>query len=190
MKKLLLGLIVLITLSANAQWQLVWQDEFNYTGLPDASKWGYDTGAGGWGNAELQNYTANRTENARVENGNLIIEARRDWSGAEYSSARLVSKNKGDWKYGRIEVRAKIPLGKGLWPAIWMLPTDWVYGNKGWPACGEIDIMESFALGGIKPNQVDANIHTQAYNHTIGTNKGGAIHNLSNIELRMGPHNV
>ena len=164
-----------------AQWKLVWQDEFNGTGLPDANKWDYDTGNSGWGNNELQNYTANRTENARQENGNLVIEARRDWhNGIEYSSARLVTRNKGDWKYGRIEVKAKIPLGQGLWPAIWMLPTDWVYG--GWPASGEIDIMENFALGGIKPNTIEGNIHTQAYHHSIGTNKGDHSQWLSNIQ--------
>lgn len=182
MKKISILIITLIIASPSfAAWNLVWQDEFNGTGLPDANKWGYDTGNGGWGNYELQNYTANRTENARQENGNLVIEARRDWhNGIEYSSARLVSKNKGDWKYGRIEVRAKIPLGQGLWPAIWMLPTDWVYG--GWPASGEIDIMENFALGGIKPNSIEGNVHTQAYNHTMGTNKGAKKDGLANIE--------
>lgn len=182
MKHLLFIITILFSVTSFAQnWQLVWQDEFNGSGLPDATKWGYDTGNNGWGNYELQNYTANRTENARQENGNLIIEARRDWyNGIEYSSARLVSKNKGDWKYGRIEVKAKIPLGKGLWPAIWMLPTDWVYG--GWPASGEIDIMENFALGGIKPNSIEGNVHTQAYNHSIGTNKGAKKDGLSNIQ--------
>lgn len=179
--KLTVFLTLILHMSFAQNWQLVWQDEFNYTGLPDATKWSYDTGAGGWGNNELQNYTASRTENARVENGNLILEARRDWyGGSEYSSARMVTKNKGDWKYGRIEVKAKVPLGKGLWPAIWMLPTDWKYG--GWPASGEIDIMENFALGGIKPHQIEGNVHTKAYNHIIGTNKGAAIHNLSNIQ--------
>lgn len=167
--------------SFGQNWNLVWEDEFNGTGLPDASKWGYDTGAGGWGNNELQNYSANRTENARQENGNLILEARRDWyNGSEYSSARLVTKYKGDWTYGRVEVRAKVPLGQGLWPAIWMLPTDYEYG--GWPASGEIDIMENFALGGIKPNTIEGNVHTKAYNHLIGTNKGGTSAWLSNIE--------
>lgn len=174
-------IFTLLSLTLFSQWQLVWQDEFNGSGLPDPNKWGYDTGNGGWGNNELQNYTANRTENARQENGTLVLEARRDWyNGIEYSSARLVSKNKGDWKYGRIEVKAKIPLGQGLWPAIWMLPTDWVYG--GWPASGEIDIMENFALGGIKPNSIEGNVHTQAYNHTIGTNKGSKSQWLSNIQ--------
>ena len=113
------------------QWRLVWQDEFNGSGLPDPNKWGYDTGNGGWGNNELQNYTANRTENARQENGNLVIEARRDWyNGIEYSSARLVSRNKGDWKYGRIEVKAKIPLGQGLWqPSGCYRPTGFMEGG-------------------------------------------------------------
>ncbi len=182
MRKLFTYAIMLLGISSHAQnWQLVWSDEFDYSGLPDPAKWGYDTGAGGWGNNELENYTADRTENARVENGTLILEARRDWhDGIEYSSARLVSRDKGDWLYGRIEIKAKIPLGQGLWPAIWMLPTDWEYG--GWPASGEVDIMESFALGGIKPTQVEANVHTQAYHHSIGTNKGAAITTLSNIE--------
>ncbi len=181
--KIILFLTALVLLSYQGfsqNWQLVWQDEFNYTGLPDPNKWGYDVGAGGWGNGEAQYYNNARRENSRVENGNLVLEARRDWAGAEYSSARLVSRNKGDWTYGRVEVRAKIPVGQGLWPAIWMLPTDWAYG--GWPASGEIDIMESFALGGLKYDKVEANIHTKAYNHTIGTNKGAAITGLSNIE--------
>ena len=169
-------------------YQLVWYDEFDYTGLPDATKWGYDVGAGGWGNGEAQYYSNARSENSRVEGGRLILEARRDWSGAEYSSARLVSRNKGDWTYGRIEVRAKIPVGQGMWPAIWMLPTDQAYG--GWPRSGEIDIMESFALGGIKYDKVEANIHTQAYNHTIGTNRGAGITGLSNIEQNYHTYRV
>lgn len=109
---------------------LVWSDEFNYTGLPDPLKWGYDVGGGGWGNQEDQYYTENRTENARVENGELIIEARKEsFGGKDYTSARLVSRDKGDWLYGRIEVKAKIPVDQGTWPAIWMLPTDWEYGG-------------------------------------------------------------
>ncbi|HEY7568786.1 MAG TPA: glycoside hydrolase family 16 protein [Gemmatimonadaceae bacterium] len=151
-------------------YELVWADEFNGGGLPDPTKWGYDIGDGcpnicGWGNNELEHYTANRTENARVENGNLVIEARREQFGTrDYTSARLVSKNKGDWIYGRIEVRAKLPSGRGTWPAIWMLPTDWLYG--GWPSSGEIDIMEHV---GFAPDSVHGSIHTAAYNHTKGT---------------------
>lgn len=182
MKRLLRCLVLLVLLpnfSYSQNWQLVWQDEFNYTGLPDPNKWNYDTGVMGL-NAEVQNYTK-RAENARVENGVLIIEARRDWyEGTEYSSARMKSSHKGDWKYGRIEVRAKLPLGPGMWPAIWMLPTDWVYG--GWPESGEIDIMENYARNGIMYNSSEGNIHTQAYNHSIGTNKGAQIHGLSNVQ--------
>src|SRR5215470_9572219 len=123
------------------KWQLVWADEFDYDGLPDPKKWSYDVGGHGWGNKELQYYTEGRKENARVENGLLIIEARRDsWEGHEYTSVRLVTKGKGDWTYGRIEVKAKLPSGRGTWPAIWMLPTASDYG--GWPSSGEIDIME------------------------------------------------
>jgi len=156
-------------LEAAPVWQLVWSDEFDYQGYPDPNKWGYDIGAGGWGNQELQYYT-NRLENARVENGRLIIEARKEnYGGAQYTSARLKTRYKGDWLYGRIEVRAKLPGGTGTWPAIWMLPTDNVYG--GWPNSGEIDIMECV---GYDPWRVYFTIHTAAYNHMLGTQKGSS----------------
>jgi beta-glucanase (GH16 family) len=149
-------------------WVPIWNDEFNYTGTPDATKWTYDVGGNGWGNSELQYYTNARAENARVENGNLIIEARKEsYQGSDYTSARLISKGLGDWKYGKIEVRAKLPNGNGMWPAIWMLPTDNVYGN--WPKSGEIDIMENV---GHDADNVHWNVHTESYNHSIGTNKG------------------
>ena len=148
-------------------WRLVWSDEFNYKGLPDAKKWDYDVGGHGWGNKELQFYTARRNENARVEDGHLIIEARKEsWEGRDYTSARLVSRNKGDWTYGRFVVRAKLPSGRGTWPAIWMLPTGWTYGS--WPNSGEIDIMEHV---GFDPDVIHTSIHTRAYNHTINTQK-------------------
>ncbi len=152
--------------------KLVWADEFNYTGLPDSSKWSYDLGNGcpnicGWGNNEQQYYTSMRAENARTENGNLIIEAKKEnFKDSKYTSARLISKNKGDWKYGRIETRAKLPAGRGMWPAIWMLPTQWNYG--GWPHSGEIDIMENV---GYWPDSALSSIHTGAYNHSINTQK-------------------
>jgi beta-glucanase (GH16 family) len=153
------------------QWRLVWSDEFDYRGLPDPAKWSYDVGGHGWGNKELQYYTEQRKENARVEDGYLIIEARRDsWEGHKYTSARLVSKGQGDWTYGRFEVRAKLPSGRGTWPAIWMLPTGKDYG--GWPNGGEIDIMEHV---GFDPDVVHTSIHTKAYNHTIGTEKTAKI---------------
>ncbi|PYS68215.1 MAG: glycoside hydrolase, partial [Acidobacteria bacterium] len=153
------------------QWRLVWADEFDYHGLPDPKKWGYDVGGQGWGNKELQYYSEHRKENARVENGLLIIEARREaMNGQEYTSARLVSKGKGDWTYGRIEVRAKLPSGRGSWPAIWLLPSSKVYG--GWPNGGEIDIMEHV---GFDPDVVHSSVHTKAYNHSINTQKTAKI---------------
>jgi beta-glucanase (GH16 family) len=153
------------------KWRLVWSDEFNYVGLPDPTKWDYDVGGHGWGNKELQFYTARRKENARVENGHLVIEARREqWQKREYTSARLASRGKGDWTYGRFEVSARLPSGRGTWPAIWMLPTSWTYG--GWPNSGEIDIMEHV---GFDPDVVHTSVHTSAYNHKIGTQKTATL---------------
>jgi len=153
----------------------VWSDEFDTAGKPDTTKWNYDMGDGcpdvcGWGNNEAQYYTADN-KNVRVENGNLIIEAHKDSLGGKaYTSTRIVSKHKGDWLYGRIEVRAKLPKGKGTWPAIWMLSTDWIYG--GWPASGEIDIMEHV---GYDPGVIHGTIHTEKYNHIKQTQKEGKI---------------
>lgn len=149
----------------------VWADEFDTDGAPDTTKWSYDLGNNnGWGNNELQYYT-NTKRNARVENGILIIEAiKEETQGHPYSSSRMVTKGKGDWTYGKIDVRAKLPRGKGTWPAIWMLPTDWKYG--GWPASGEIDIMEHV---GYDPGVIHGTIHTEKYNHIKGTQKEGKI---------------
>lgn len=150
-------------------WKLVWSDEFETDGLPNPSKWNYDVGGHGWGNQELQHYTGHRAENARVERGTLIIEARREiWNGMEYTSARLITKGKGDWTYGRFEIRANLPTGRGTWPAIWMLPTQWTYGNGGWPDNGEIDIMEHV---GFDPGWVHASVHTNKYYWRINTQK-------------------
>jgi beta-glucanase (GH16 family) len=146
----------------------VWSDEFNYSGAPDPAKWDYDIGGSGWGNNELEYYT-NSTNNAMVANGKLSITARQEVvGGMNYTSARLVTRNKGDFLYGRIEVSAKLPAGRGTWPAIWMLPTDWSYGP--WPKSGEIDIMEHV---GYDPSNVLSSIHTDAYNHVLGTQKSG-----------------
>lgn len=143
-----------------------WRDEFDYTGLPDARKWGYDLGGEGWGNNELQYYT-DSIDNAFVGDGVLTIVARRQAKeGRNYTSTRLISKGKGDFLYGRFEVRAKLPSGRGTWPAIWMLPTDWVYG--GWPKSGEIDIMEHV---GFDPNRIHVTAHTEAYYFQIKTQK-------------------
>ncbi|QDH79167.1 glycoside hydrolase family 16 protein [Echinicola soli] len=145
----------------------IWQDEFDYDGYPDPEKWGYDTGGHGWGNNELQFYTED-LENAKVGNGVLTITAKNEAKEAnDFTSARLVSKGKGDFLYGRIEVKARLPKGKGTWPAIWMLPTDWEYG--GWPASGEIDIMEHV---GYDQGTVHITVHTEAFNHKMGTQVG------------------
>lgn len=149
-------------------YQLVWSDEFDYEGPPDDTKWGYDTGGSGWGNNELQYYTEG--DNVKVTDGRLIIEARKEKYGEmDYTSTRLISKGKGDWLYGKIEVSAKLPRGRGTWPAIWMLPTDWAYGS--WPNSGEIDIMEHV---GYDMNKVLGTVHTKAYYHSIGTQKSGS----------------
>lgn len=131
-----------VQVTVSVAFALVWSDEFNTPGAPDASKWGYDigTGSGGWGNNELQYYT-NRPENVSISNGTLKITARKEaFSGSAYTSTRMLTKNKFSVKYGKIEARIKLPSGVGTWPAFWML------GNNidavGWPACGEIDIME------------------------------------------------
>jgi beta-glucanase (GH16 family) len=153
-------------------WELIWSEEFDYTGLPDSAKWGYDVGGHGWGNNEKQYYTEADLDNARVEDGVLKITAKKEIRNDNpYTSARLVTKNKGDWKYGKVEVSAKLPQGRGLWPAIWMLPTDWEYG--GWPDSGEIDIMEHV---GYKPDSIFQTVHTKSFNHTLGTQVGSSTY--------------
>jgi beta-glucanase (GH16 family) len=143
-----------------------WFDEFDYQGLPDPLKWGYDIGGSGWGNNELQYYTDD-IKNVVVGDGVLSINAIKEVrEGKNYTSTRLVSKFKGDLLYGRVEVRAKIPAGRGTWPAIWMLPTDWEYG--GWPSSGEIDIMEHV---GYDLNKIHISTHSEAFYWRIGTQR-------------------
>lgn len=152
-----------------AEGTLIWADEFDYTGLPDSTKWTYEKGF--IRNKELQFYTAKRLENARVENGMLIIETRHDnYQNSPITSASLTTEGKAAWKYVRVEVRAKIPTGLGMWPAIWMLGEN--HRKIGWPACGEIDIMENV---GFDPEIIHANVHTRAHNHMRGNNKGSRI---------------
>ncbi|MDH7599589.1 MAG: glycoside hydrolase family 16 protein [Sedimentisphaerales bacterium] len=187
MVAVLLSLSICGFLARAADWRLVWSDEFDYEGLPDPNKWAYEEGF--VRNEELQYYTIARRENARVEDGVLIIEARREsWPNpkydpnaprrqwqlsrrqAQYTSASLTTKGKAQWTYGRIEVRAKLPFGRGVWPAIWTLGTN--IDQVGWPACGEIDIMEYV---GFEPNTIWANVHMAKYNHMLGTAKGSTI---------------
>ncbi|MDN3655280.1 family 16 glycosylhydrolase [Ferruginibacter paludis] len=132
---------VTVTVTASEP-KLVWSEEFDKDGAPDPAKWGYDIGTGnnGWGNSELEYYT-DRSKNAVVEGGVLKINAlKENYNGSAYTSARLLSKDKFAFTYGKVEVRAKLPAGAGTWPAIWMLGSD--IATNGWPGCGEIDIME------------------------------------------------
>jgi beta-glucanase (GH16 family) len=148
-------------LGVPAGYVLVWSDEFSTDGLPDPSKWGYDTGRNkqGWHNRELQYYSGPRAENAQVHDGRLVITARKerradapDWGGQAYTSARLLTAGKAAWTFGYFEVRARLPCGKGTWPAIWMLNSAMV-----WPEGGELDIAE---LVGREPTQVFSTVHT------------------------------
>jgi beta-glucanase (GH16 family) len=174
MKKHALMLLVGLSCVAGASLandfpRLVWQDEFDGTAI-DTNKWEFEVNARGGGNNELQYYVTN---NAWVSNGSLYIEARQErYTGPEgtreFTSSRLRTLHRGDWLHGRFEIRAKLPIGQGYWPAIWMLPTDKVYG--GWPKSGEIDIME---IIGHKPNVLHGTLHYEGPKgwHTFqGTN--------------------
>jgi len=174
--------------SKKEDWKLVWQDEFDYSGKPDPAKWTYDYGF--IANQEKQYYT-DSLKNARVEKGHLIIEAHKEplankdfenpevknWAkykaeidSAQYSSARIKTEGLAAWQYGRIEVSAKLPKGRGMWPAIWMLGEN--RKKIGWPESGEIDIMEHV---GYDNDTIHGTIHTKAYNHMKGTQKGKKI---------------
>ncbi|WP_028972872.1 glycoside hydrolase family 16 protein [Spirochaeta cellobiosiphila] len=151
-------------------YSLIWSDEFNTDGLPDPKNWIYDTEANktGWYNNELQYYAVANPDYSHIENGKLIITARKeklttksDYGGQEYTSARLITRDKASWTYGFIEVRAKLPKGVGTWPAIWMLGTE----DQPWPVNGEIDIMEQV---GKDPTKIHATIHTAATKGTFG----------------------
>ncbi|SMG09761.1 Glycosyl hydrolases family 16 [Marivirga sericea] len=164
---------ILFAHCSEKQEQLIWSDEFDGEGLPDTKDWNITHGNGcpefcGFGNNEKQFYTKS-LENIRQEDGKLMIKALKDDSKG-YTSAKVTTKNKHDWKYGYIEVRAKLPIGKGAWPAIWMLPS--LSGDMEWPRDGEIDIMEHV---GYNPGTVYGTIHTERYNHVKGTEKSDSI---------------
>lgn len=141
---------------------LIWSDEFEGTGLPNSAKWSYDKGNSGWGNNEIQNYT-NLAQNVRQENGVLIIDALK--SGTSWTSARIITNNKYEFSYGRIAFRARLPVGSGTWPALWMLGEN--FSMVGWPACGEVDVMEHV---GKEPGIVHSSLHTSSSSgNTINT---------------------
>ncbi|MEW4923689.1 family 16 glycosylhydrolase [Algibacter sp. 2305UL17-15] len=167
-------------------YELVWSDEFNYKGKPDSTKWTFELGLKR--NQEKQ-YYSDSLKNARVENGFLVLEThkekiknkafvskdaknwRKKWEYADYTAPSLSTKGKAAWTYGRIDIRAKLPRGVGLWPAFWMIGEN--YSEVGWPECGEIDIMEHV---GFDPDSIFGTIHTKAYNHMRGTQKGKSIY--------------
>jgi beta-glucanase (GH16 family) len=152
--------------TATSAWKLVWHDEFDQPGTPSDERWSYELGDLKKNN-EQQFYTK-RPENIRIDDGKLWITARSEaMEGKPYTSASLTTRDRKAFLYGRIEVRAKIPTGRGAWPAIWMLGTK--VREHGWPRCGEIDIMENV---GFDPDTMHCTIHCQAYNHMIGTQRG------------------
>lgn len=146
-------------------WTLTWHDEFDGDQI-DRTNWTYDIGGHGWGNGEMQYYT-DRPENARLENGFLVIEARQEkYGGSYYTSARLKSEGLREFQYGRLEARLKVPEGKGLWPAFWMLGSN--FKQVGWPDCGEIDIMEYV---GKEPDLILGTLHGPGYSGALGISK-------------------
>ena len=193
-----------VPLAPPAGFTLAWSDEFSRAGLPDPGKWDYDTAYNrrGWHNEEKQYYSARRSRNSRVRGGRLIIEARADGTklrnlpdhgGQAYSSARLVTRGKASWTYGFFEVRAKLPCGRGTWPAIWTLSAR---QPMQWPGDGEIDIMEHV---GHDPGTIHQTVHTGAFNHVAGTHRSatrrvadacGAFHSYQLLwtpeRIRMG----
>jgi len=171
------------------EWDLVWSDEFEVEGAPDAGKWRYQTSRNrkGWYNGELQYYSANRPENARIENGRLVIAARHeplsqgrpeDWGGQRYTSARLISRDGAAWRHGFFEVRAKLPCIRGAWPAIWLLPR---HQDMRWQG-GEIDLAEAV---GYEPDTVHHAVQTSLFNHE----RGNQFEGISRIDYCGQFHN-
>lgn len=162
-----LAVILLLTLfpaGLSAQcYELLWSDEFEYTGFPDPAYWTFETGGGGWGNNELQYYKANDPDNSWVADGKLTITAiNESFGGRNYTSARLITRDKFSFQYGKIEARMKLPYSKGLWAAFWAMGQN--IGEVGWPDCGEIDIME-FIGGGNNDKQIHSTLHWDNNGH-------------------------
>jgi beta-glucanase (GH16 family) len=174
--------VILKQKTSGKEWKLVWSDEFNGTGLPDSSKWAFDIGNWGWGNNELEYYTVNRLENARQEGGNLIIEARKDDGVYPWSSARLTTRGKESFLYGKIEFRAKVPSGRGTWSAGWLLGDEY-RDEMSWPYCGEIDVLENVGYE-MDPKtgngKTHASVHCGAYYFKLG-NQPTSIVDVENM---------
>lgn len=160
-----------------SEWTLAWSDEFDGNGLPDSTKWSYNIGNWGWGNNELQYYTEAKTENARQENGTLIIEAHKNKESNAWSSARLTTQGKTSFLYGKIEFRAKVPEGRGTWTAGWLLGDEY-RDELSWPYCGEIDVLEcvGYEINDTTGNGMNhATCHTRAYYFKQGNQIGSEI---------------
>lgn len=174
--------LILTQKTSGKEWKLVWSDEFNGTGLPDTTKWTFDIGNWGWGNNELEYYTVNRLENAREEEGNLIIEARKDDGVYPWSSARLTTRGKESFLYGKIDFRAKVPAGRGTWSAGWLLGDEYK-DELSWPYCGEIDVLENvgYELDQATGNgKTHASVHCGAYYFKLN-NQPTAIVDVENM---------
>lgn len=172
-------------------WKLIWQDEFTNPAI-DTTKWSYEVNGDGGGNNELQYYTASKA-NSYILDDYLVLKAiKQNYKGKYYTSARLRTKDKADWTYGRFDIRAKAPVQQGIWPAIWMLPTDYVYGS--WPQSGEIDIMESI---GHEPRTVYGTIHfgeiwpkNKNKGDTINIKKGDLFTNFHVFSVEWEPKEI
>ncbi|MGD0584072.1 MAG: family 16 glycosylhydrolase [Bacteroidales bacterium] len=167
--------VVLTQKTGGKSWKLAWSDEFDGKGLPDSTKWTFDIGNWGWGNNELENYTENRIENALQEGGNLIIEAQKSTSG--WTSARLTTRGKESFLYGKIEFRAKVPSGRGTWSAGWILG-DAYRDEISWPYCGEIDVLENVGFDVDKQTgngRTTASVHCGAYYFKRGNQRSSVI---------------
>jgi beta-glucanase (GH16 family) len=165
------------------EWELVWSDEFEGTGLPDTTKWSYNVGDWGWGNNEPQYYTNARTENARLEDGNLTIEARKNDMDKPWTSARLTTQGKESFLYGKVEFRAQVPVGRGTWAAGWLLGDEYK-DELSWPYCGEIDVLEcvGYEIDDETGDGINhATCHTRAYYFKQGNQIGSEIE-VSNMD--------
>ena len=174
-----------------SEWVVVWSDEFDNTGLLDTSKWIYDIGNWGWGNFELQYYTEARRENARIEDGNLIIEARKNDMGNPWTSARITTRGKETFLYGKIEIRGKVPVEKGNWAAGWTLGDNYI-DELSWPYCGEIDILECVGYeinDTTGKGKAHASVHCGAYYFKKG-NQRTAILDIENMKDQFHTYTV
>jgi beta-glucanase (GH16 family) len=173
-----------VTITINVTTAPIWSDEFDANGTPNSSKWRFDigTGSNGWGNNESQYYT-NRPDNVKVENGCLKISTKKEaYQGSNYTSARLLTQGKFSIKYGKIEIRAKLPAGRGTWPALWMLGDN--IDSAGWPACGEIDIMEHTG------NDLNKILGTLHYSGRSGGNADSSSKIISNATTEFHIYSV